>query len=97
LQNPRDIIVKPIISEKSYDMTGQSKYTFKVDRRATKPEIRRAVEVIFNVGVTDVNTMNIKGKRKRQGVTSGYRASWKKAIVTLKVGDTIEIFEGGAA
>lgn len=93
----RDIIVKPIISEKSYDMTTQHKFTFKVDRRATKPEIRRAVEQIFKVNVTAVNTINLKGKLKRQGWAKGYRSDWKKAIVTLKEGQSIEVFEGGAS
>ncbi len=96
MRSDRDIIIKPVISEKSYDLTEQSKFTFKVDRRATKPEIRSAIERIFDVSVTNVNTINVKGKLKRQGTSSGYRASWKKAIVTLKEGDTIEIFEGGA-
>ncbi len=96
MSKARDIIRKPIISEKSYDLTEQRKYTFEVDKRATKPQIRQAIEEIFNVDVTSVNTMNRLGKMKRQGWTSGRRPSWKKAIVTLREGDKIEIFEGGA-
>lgn len=92
----RDIIIRPLISEKSYDLAEQRKYTFKVDKRATKPQIRRAVEEIFKVAVTDVNTANYQGKLKRQGWAVGRRASWKKAIVTLKEGNKIEMFEGGA-
>lgn len=96
MKESRDIILKPIISEKSYDLINQHKYTFKVDRQATKPDIRRAVEEIFKVEVTDVNTINQRGKRKRQGWTSGYRSNWKKAVVTLKEGQKIEIFEGAS-
>lgn len=96
MKDPRDVILKPIISEKSYDLITQSKYTFKVDKKATKLDIRRAVEVIFKVDVTDVNTSNHKGKRKRQGATSGYRSNWKKAVVSLKEGQKIEIFEGAS-
>lgn len=96
MRDSRDIIIKPLISEKSYDLINASKYTFKVDRRSTKPEIRRAIEEIFSVNVTDVNTMNYQGKKKRQGATSGYRSNWKKAIVTLKEGQKIEIFEGAS-
>lgn len=96
MRDARDIIVKPLISEKSYDLINMSKYTFKVDRRSTKPEIRRAVEEIFSVNVTEVNTMNYLGKKKRQGAFSGYRSNWKKAIVTLKDGQKIEIFEGAS-
>lgn len=94
MRDPRDVILKPIISEKSYDMIGMSKYTFKVDRRATKPEIRQAVEVVFNVNVTHVNTINCHGKLRRQGRSQGHRPDWKKAVVTLREGQKIAIFEG---
>lgn len=97
MRNPRDIIVKPIISEKSYDLNALRKYTFRVDKNATKPQIRMAIEEIFKVKVKAVNTINLEGKLKRQGATSGRRASWKKAIVTLREGDKIEMFEGGAS
>jgi len=95
MRDARDIIIKPIISEKSYDLTEQYKYTFKVDRRSTKPQIRRAIEEIFGVNVTAVNTINMKGKPKRQGMNTGHRADWKKAVVTLVEGQSIEVFEGG--
>ena len=97
MKNPRDIIAKPLISEKSYDLTNLRKYTFRVDKRSTKPQIRQAIEEIFNVTVEGVNTLNMQGKVKRQGWTRGRRPDWKKAIVTLKEGDKIEIFEGGAS
>jgi large subunit ribosomal protein L23 len=97
LRDARDIIIKPIISEKSYDLAAQHKFTFKVDRRATKPDVRRAIEQIFKVNVISVNTSNMKGKPKRQGMFSGHRPDWKKAVVTLAEGQTIEVFEGGAS
>lgn len=90
----RDIIIRPVVSEKSYDLIDQHRYTFQVDVGATKPQIRRAVHEIFDVSVTAVNTMKVHGKPKRQGQTRGHRADWKKAIVTLKEGDKIEFFEG---
>lgn len=94
MMEARDIVIRPVISEKSYDQIEKSKYTFAVDKRATKPQIARAVEEIFDVHVTKVNTMRVQGKPKKQGYSSGHRASWKKAVVTLKEGDKIEFFEG---
>lgn len=92
---PHDIIVKPIITEKSMDDMAEGKYTFEVSKKATKVQIKKAIEEIFNVEVERVNTMNVDGKMKRQGMTSGRRPSWKKAIVKLKEGsDPIEFFEG---
>ncbi len=90
----RDVIVKPIISEKSMLMMGEGKYTFKVDRRATKVQIRQAVESIFNVKVQDVNTMRVPGKFRRLGWHRGYKPEWKKAVVTLREGQRIAFFEG---
>ncbi len=90
----RDIILRPVISEKSYDLIEQRKYTFEVDPRAKKIEIRKAIEEIFNVAVTKVNTSRVTGKRRRQGYTSGRSKNWKKAVVTLREGDQIEFFEG---
>ncbi len=78
-----DIIIKPIITEKSNDGLEEGRYTFKVAKNATKPEIKRAVEKLFNVKVLKVNTMNIDGKEKRVGVHQGKTASWKKAIVFI--------------
>ena len=93
-KNPRDIIIKPVVSEKSYAAYDQNVYTFVVAGDANKIEIRHAVESIFDVTVTNVNTVNRKGKRKRNRRTGGYgtRPSSKRAIVTLSAGDAIEIF-----
>ena len=91
----QDIIVAPVITEASMDRIANKTYTFKVAKNATKPEIAKAVEVMFGVKVDKVNTINMKRKAKRQGYTSGYTAAWKKAIVTLKADSkTIEFFEG---
>lgn len=91
----QDIIVAPVITEASMDRIADKTYTFKVAKNATKPEIAKAVEVMFGVKVDKVNTINVKRKAKRQGYTSGYTAAWKKAIVTLKPDSkTIEFFEG---
>ena len=78
-----DIIIKPLITEKSNLLMGEAKYTFVVDKRATKIDIKRAVEKLFGVKVLRVNVMNYKGKNKRVGVHSGRRPSWKKAIVWI--------------
>lgn len=91
----QDIILKPIITEKSMDGIASRKYTFKVAKDATKPEIGHAVEELFGVKVADVNTINMKRKPKRLRYQAGYTAAWKKAIVTLKADSkTIEFFEG---
>ena len=78
-----DIILKPIITEKSSSNVANGKYTFKVAKKATKVQIANAVEKLFNVKVTNVNTMTVKGKEKRVGAHSGKRPDWKKAIVTI--------------
>jgi len=93
MKDPRDVIVRPVVSEKSYAQIDQNKYTFEVAPTAKKEEIRQAVEEIFKVHVTAVNTIKMRGKRKRQGWTSGRTRDWKKAIVTLREGDRIEMFE----
>lgn len=90
----RDIIVKPVITEKAVDLMQDNKYVFKVDLRANKIEIKRAVEEIFKVHVVNVTTMRVKGKKKRVGRYVGKTSNWKKAIVTLREGDSIEVFEG---
>lgn len=91
----QDIIVKPIITEKSMDMASEKKYVFKVAKNATKPEIAKAVEELFKVDVASVNTINMKKKPKRLRYSIGYTAAWKKAVVTLKPDSkTIEFFEG---
>lgn len=89
-----DIIRRPIITERSMDQVADRKYTFEVAKGANKIEIKKAVEEIFKVEVEKVTTMNYIGKPKRQGVFSGKRADWKKAVVKLKEGSkTIELFE----
>ncbi|MFW6386537.1 MAG: 50S ribosomal protein L23 [Bacillota bacterium] len=91
----RDIIISPVISEKSMTlMEDNNTYTFEVARGANKVQIRNAVEEIFNVKVEKVNTMNIRGKNRRLGRNEGKRPDWKKAMVRLAAGDQIEIFEG---
>lgn len=80
---PEDIIIKPIITEKSNDGIQQGKYTFKVNKKATKVDIARAVEKLFEVKVLKVNTITVKGKEKRVGVHVGKTSDWKKAIVTI--------------
>jgi large subunit ribosomal protein L23 len=93
MKNPRDLIIEPVVSEKSYDLIeGNNTYTFRVDPRATKTEIKQAVESIFGVKVTGVNTINRKGKMKRTGWVRGRRANTKRALVTLAAGDEIDIF-----
>lgn len=89
-----DIIKKPVLSEKSYAGIPQKRYTFVVDTRANKTEIKQAVEEIFKVKVEKVNTVNVRGKYKRQGKTEGYTSAYKKAIVQLAEGSkAIEFFE----
>ena len=91
----QDIIIKPIITEASMDRIADKKYTFKVQKDATKPEIAKAVEAMFGVEVAKVNTISMKKKPKRLGVHAGYTSDWKKAIVTLKPDSkTIEFFDG---
>ena len=94
MRNPHDIIVKPVISEKSTDLMTYNKYTFIVDIKANKVEIAHAVEKIFNVTVKKVNTLKVRGKNKRMGRFVGKTPTRKKAIVTLKEGDRIEVIEG---
>ncbi len=89
-----DIILRPIITEASTDAMALNKYTFEVARDANKIEIRNAVEEIFKVKVTKVNTLWRRGKEKRRGNSVGYTPDRKKAIVTLAAGDSIELFEG---
>lgn len=90
----RDILIRPIVTEKSTALMEQGKYTFRVPLAATKIQIRQAVEQIFTVKVQAVNTMRYEGKLKRMGRTQGRRSDWKKAVVTLKPGEAIELFEG---
>jgi len=92
--NAHDVIIRPIVSEKSYDLMEQNRYTFEVHRDASKPQIAHAIEEIFGVRVSKVNTMNMSGKPRRLRYNKGLSRSWKKAIVTLKEGDTIDLFAG---
>lgn len=93
-RNPRDIILEPVVSEKSYDLIQDfNTYTFVVDKRANKTEIKQAIAEIFDVRVTRVNTINRKGKLKRTGWKMGKRPDTKRALITLAVGNSIDIFE----
>ncbi|MCQ2363517.1 MAG: 50S ribosomal protein L23 [Acidaminococcaceae bacterium] len=92
--NPRDIIKRPVITEKTQAMMNENKYTFEVPMTANKVEIRQAVEAIFNVKVADVTTMRVLGKTKRMGRFVGKRSDWKKAVVKLADGSKITLFEG---
>ena len=95
MKDPRDVIISPIVSEKSYALSEGGVYTFKVHPSASKPEIHDAIEAIFNVKVAKVNTLNRKGKRKRNRRTAGFgsRPDTKRAIVTLAAGQTIDLFQ----
>jgi large subunit ribosomal protein L23 len=90
-KDPREVIIKPIVSEKSYSLIDQGKYTFEVDPRSNKTEIKQAIEVIFNVKVASINTLNRVGKTRRTKFGLGKRKDTKRAIVTLKSG-SIDIF-----
>ena len=92
-QDARDVILSPVVSEKSYSLLDQNAYTFEVHKGANKTEIRQAVEAIWGVKVAKVNTLNRKGKTKRFRTTSGRRPDTKRAVVRLVEGDKIEIFE----
>jgi len=94
-QDIRKVIVRPVISEKSFQLVqAHNQYTFRVLEQAHKTEIRQAIEDLFDVTVTDVRTSTVKSKPKRRGASRGRRPGWKKAIVELKPGDKIELFEG---
>jgi large subunit ribosomal protein L23 len=89
------VIIRPVVSEKSYVLSAVDKYTFRVHPDAHKTQIRQAVEALFpGVKVVDVRTISVKSKPKRRGVTAGRTRSWKKAIVQVRPGDTIPIFQG---
>jgi large subunit ribosomal protein L23 len=97
MKDPRDLIIEPIVSEKSYALLEKNVYTFRVHPDASKPEIHDAIQSIFGVRVLNVNTLNRKGKRKRnrRSFSMGKRPDTKRAIVTLHPDDRIELFEGG--
>ena len=94
--NAREIIIRPIISERSFDMQELNRYTFEVAKSASKIEVAAAIEEIFNVKVVKVNTSNVKPKPKRVRQVPGYTKAWKKAIVTVAEGDSIELFANQA-
>jgi large subunit ribosomal protein L23 len=94
VKDPRDVVLKPVVSEKSYGLLDANTYTFIVRRDANKTEIKEAVQTIFAVRVKNVNTLNRQGKRKRTRQILGQRKATKRAFVTLEAGDKIEIFEG---
>jgi large subunit ribosomal protein L23 len=88
------VIIRPVVSEKSFVLAEAGKYTFRVDERAHKTQIRQAIEELFDVKVLDVRTASVKSKPKRRGQTSGRTRRWKKAIIQVREGDTIPIFQG---
>jgi large subunit ribosomal protein L23 len=97
IADPRDVLIRPVISEKSYGLIDENKYTFIVRPDANKTQIKIAVERVFNVKVTSVNTVNRQGKRKRTRFGYGRRNDTKRAIVSLAAGERIDIFGGPAA
>ena len=92
--HPAEVLIKPVVSEKSYHQITENRYTFRVQKDAHKTQIRQAVEELFEVTVVRVNVVKMPAKPKRRGLIKGTRPGWKKAIVELKAGDRIEIFEG---
>jgi len=92
--NVNEILIKPLITEKNTMLGAQGKYTFKIDRRANKTQVKEAVEAIFKVEVTAVNTISVPPKSRRVGRTIGKTQAWKKAVVTVRPGQRIELFEG---
>ncbi len=92
--HPNEVLLAPVVSEKSYSLITDRKYTFKVHKDAHKTQVRQAVEELFDVKVENVNILKVQAKPKRRGLTKGTRPGWKKAIVQLREGQSIEIFEG---
>jgi large subunit ribosomal protein L23 len=92
--HPNEILLAPVVSEKSYSLINDRKYSFRVHKDAHKTQIRQAVEQLFNVHVERVNILKVQSKPKRRGMIRGTKPGWKKAIVQVREGDTIEIFEG---
>ena len=88
------VIIRPVVSEKSYVLAGTNKYTFRVHPDAHKTQIKQAVEALFDVTVLDVRTASVPSKPKRRGYTAGRTRAWKKAVVQVRAGDTIPIFQG---
>ena len=92
--HPNEVLLAPVVSEKSYSLISDRKYTFKVHKNAHKTQIRQAVEELFEVHVENVNILKVQPKPKRRGASVGIRPGWKKAIVQVREGESIEIFEG---
>ena len=92
--HPNEILIAPVVSEKSYSLISDRKYTFRVHPSAHKTQIRQAVEQLFDVHVVAVNVLKVQPKPKRRGLIKGTKRGWKKAIVELKAGESIDIFEG---
>jgi large subunit ribosomal protein L23 len=92
--HPNEVLLAPVVSEKSYSLITDRKYTFKVHKDAHKTQVRQAVEELFDVKVQKVNILKVQSKPKRRGMIRGSRPGWKKAVVQLREGQTIEIFEG---
>ena len=88
------VIIRPVVSEKSYVLASNDRYTFRVHEKANKTQIRQAIEALFEVDVVEVRTMSVKSKPKRRGYTSGRTRSWKKAVVQIKPGQQIPVFQG---
>ena len=88
------VIIRPVVSEKTYVLAEVGKYTFRVHEKAHKTQIKQAIEQLFDVKVIDVRTMSVKSKPKRRGFSAGRSRSWKKAVVQVRSGDTIPIFQG---
>ena len=92
--HPGEVLIAPVVSEKSYGQIVQNRYTFKVHKDAHKTQVRQAVEELFDVKVVSVNVLKVRPKPKRRGASRGTKPGWKKAIVQLQEGDKIELFEG---
>ena len=92
--HPNEVLLSPVVSEKSYSLLNDRKYSFRVHQDAHKTQVRQAVEELFNVHVERVHIVKVQSKPKRRGMSKGTRPGWKKAIVQIREGDTIEIFEG---
>ena len=92
--HPGEVLIRPVISEKSYEQIAQNQYTFKVHKDAHKTQVRQAVEQLFDVKVERVNIVKVRSKPKRRGRILGTKPGWKKAVVHLRKGDSIEIFQG---
>ena len=92
--HPTQVLIRPVVSEKTYVLASADRYTFRVHPDANKTQIRQAVESLFDVGVLEVRTASVKSKPKRRGYTAGRTREWKKAIVQVREGDTIPVFQG---